>query len=225
MFIVILSFSYIVVILGSYIVEETALKYFSEGLTNLNEGNLNDSLPFLRAAVRLQPTSRYLIELGKVEFLQGFQEKALNRFRAAISRNQSTTVEISGFLFESNVNIEALNVNSDSFDFPLIKEISLESRYTIKDFRRVWNQNRNAPFIIRDIFSFLQTNITEFVGLDRLKDKIYKTEFYPQNLLTRPTKIFKRTLKEALEFLEYPEGAFLSVDASEPGTIVSDLFY
>jgi tetratricopeptide (TPR) repeat protein len=42
-------------------------------------------------------------------------------------------------------------------------------------------------------------------------------EMYPQNILSPPTKKYTRPLREALEYVAHPSGAYTAVDASDPG--------
>jgi len=45
-------------------------------------------------------------------------------------------------------------------------------------------------------------------------------DFYPQNILTKPTKLYQVNLTSALDYLQYPEGAYLTTDTSLPGTYI-----
>ena len=209
----------------------TADSYFLEAILNLNDMNYEDALPFLRAAVRLSPKSQYLFELGKIEILLGIPEKGVRRFKEAISYNRSTLDEILAFVRRSSGYINDLFTTADAprVEYPIISEFSLLPNDNMSTFIDIWDSNSHKPFIIRNIFSFLKANITKYVGIKSpylsLRSEEFKTEFYPQNLLKKPTKVFRKTLKEALEYLDYPEGAYLTVDASEPGTICSGVFY
>jgi hypothetical protein len=45
-------------------------------------------------------------------------------------------------------------------------------------------------------------------------------DFYPQNMLSKPNKVYTVPLHKALAYLAYPEGAYMTVDASESGTYI-----
>lgn len=94
------------------------------------------------------------------------------------------------------------------------------------------------PFIVRNCLSYLdmEASVTDFfassphvaagaagsspvVLLPRFSSLFgtHMVEMYPQNMLVPPNKKYTRSLREALEYISHPSGAYTTVDASDPG--------
>ncbi len=78
------------------------------------------------------------------------------------------------------------------------------------------------PFIVREALPQLGWDLGSALSLSSLNESFgsHRVDFYPQNMLVKPQKVYSVPLRESLEYLAYPEGAYLTVDTSEPGTYI-----
>jgi tetratricopeptide (TPR) repeat protein len=203
--------------------------YFQEGKIVNQEGKMIESLPFFRAAVRLHPEStEYWMWLGVMEFRLEYYEKAKMRFDKIVSLDpQSHAAKYYSKFISEKLNKKrdwcfSLSCQKAAVE-PVLQPIvewlpELEcgshcfSKERFEEFSR-------APFVIRQAQSYFGESIIISNPTSMLLQQFgsHSVDFYPQNMRTKPTKVYKVPLYEALAFLEYPEGAYLSIDISEPG--------
>jgi hypothetical protein len=111
----------------------------------------------------------------------------------------TTVSELPTSVWESPTSVWESHI-PNTFQFPNFKEVS------------------DHPFIIRDVVSYVGGNLGSFTD-DELSAVFgqHGVDFYPQNMRIKPSKVYVSTVSDALDYLSYPEGAYLTVDASEPG--------
>lgn len=213
---------------------DDASKYFIEGNLAKDEGQLKESLSFYRAAVRLLPNSTdYLMMLGSVEFNLNLKEEALKRFNRVLifEPNMSSAKQYIRRIHDelskidntclddscSNKNI-VVPVTTAITELPIsLWILAPNNSFQFPNFREV----EGHPFIIRDVVSHMKGNISSF-SEDALVASFghHGVDFYPQNMRVKPSKVYASILADALAYISYPEGAYLTVDASEPGAYV-----
>lgn len=198
--------------------DRVSYAYYDQAETLWNETKFEDSLPFFRAAARLCPeSSLFWWKLGIAEWKQRIYGKATTRFERLRERGTiSETFPYPDDYEEQSSPPESLKEvlsPSNSITFPPLTEKSEVNLENLGD--------EDYPFVVRN-FLQLQYLVDSNHTLTELLQAFphARTEFYPQNMLSKPTRVFKRSLKEALEFFYYPEGAYTAVDISEPGTYI-----
>lgn len=214
----------------------TAQSYVEEGDIAFGSGDHKNSLAFYRAAVRLYPSSSdFWIKLGTVEYGLNELVKSKSRFDKVLQLDSNSATakyylkQIEGKQKKANVCFDD-NCDSDDDDDTEDGEVLPIPEYS----HDLWLQNPDGsyyingfeelskhPFIIRQSLPFMNWNMAHFT-LDNLQSVSgsVTVDFYPQNMLTRPEKTYKVPLTEAIDFLRFPEGAYLTVDTSEPGSYV-----
>ena len=216
---------------------DDAQKYFIEGKMTVDEGDLKEAIPFFRAALRLVPESEeYLLMLGTSEYQLGFYEKAKKRFEKVLLINpHSMTAKYYTKLAKSRLKKSLICFNGECDDeeakyivYSAIPDLNTQllqlctdnadqSHFCFPNF----SDHNHEPFVIRGALQYMGYNASIFM-LDSLNSS-YGTElvdFYPQNMLTKPSKVYTVPFHQALQYLSYPEGAYLSVDTSEQGTYI-----
>lgn len=218
---------------------EDARQYYDEGLMSHDEGKLDDALPFYRAAVRLYPESvEYLLRLGNTEFQLGFLEQANRRFKRVLTldpkstsakyfikmidsklRKQSNMACITGECADGSEDTAAVRTTQALQELPM-NVLERDSDGQAFLFPSFAEQSRR-PFIIRGALQHVACNLGVFdpSSLNETYSS-HLVDFYPQNMLSKPTKVYTVPLSKALDYLAYPEGAYFSVDTSEPGTYI-----
>lgn len=167
-----------------------------------------EALPFYRAAVRLCPSEgQYWFRLGTIERKLNLSEKWPKRFHKAYSLGVDIDDSVKEFF--------------DVISIGETRNLFLDSTISSKvEFNYSLDCQLLEPFILRNQFDpSIFNNLSDFTKLN----KIYGheiVEFYPQNMRISPERMYKVSLKEALEFLSYPEGAYKSSDISESGTYI-----
>lgn len=202
---------------------------------NKEDGQLKEAVPFYRAAVRLCPDSiEYLQMLGTAEYHTGEFEQSLKRFKKILILNE--TVSSAKYylkllskklksVFDTCIGPDCSEAYAKKALSPLLElplstwEVRGDGRYTLQGFDQL---HSSRPFIIRGSVQHLGGNLSAF-SIETLSDAfgdLHAVDFYPQNMLNKPTKVYTASLREALDFVRLPEGAYMTVDASEPGTYV-----
>lgn len=218
---------------------ESAKQYFAEANINKEDGQLNEAVPFYRAAVRLCPESiEYLQMLGTAEYHTGDYEQSLKRFKKVLALDETVSSAkyylklLSKKLkkaFETCIGPDCLEADTDDslkkalsplLELPLSTwEVRRDGGHSLQGFDEL---HSSKPFIIRGSVQHLGGNLSAF-STESLSDAfgdLHAVDFYPQNMLAKPTKVYTASLREALDYVRLPEGAYMTVDASEPGTYV-----
>ena len=172
-----------------------AMEYYQEALMTFDE----NCLAFFRAAVRLDGTNQIYIDalaVAEKRFMKREQEVILldNVHESVESKKKPALPIIEPRLFDSS---------SDTalFDLPFILR------------REVLSQLKNWNIFP---FSTPTSLLSSVVGLAD-----FVVDFYPHSMKRKPSKVFKVTAKEAIDYLAFPDGAYLSVDASQSGIVCS----
>lgn len=205
--------------------EKLSRSYLEEARLQAVDGDAR-SLPFYRAAVRLNPlneTSR--IELARAEMSVGSYRKAERHLMKILERNVEHAEAIDMMnrlhaavghsLLEDSVDIFFSHIkNCDTYPILELKESVLvscgENCIRIEGI----DSYKDRPFVIRNALSKLARNNT--FAIDHLQELItfYGNEvvdFYPHNLIAKPgtkdagTGGFKSTLNESVNFFDLPE--------------------
>lgn len=192
----------------------------------------------------------FLYKLGITEFSLGLKKKAYRRVNLAIKLNKTLMEDNEyreDILNILATGADAQNSNKDNeiervvhtkplyeLDFKRLMDSSSCTSHievTGGNFRRCNAQDTTIvtplfqePFVVRSGSAASAEWTTANVNVSSLNDKFGNSvlvDFYPQNMLrSPPEKSYKRSLSEALDYLDYPEGAYLSVDTSEMGTYI-----
>jgi tetratricopeptide (TPR) repeat protein len=194
-----------------------SLEYHEHGNFLFELNRREDSLPFYRTAVRICPEdSWFWWKLGLAEWELGFYEKAAKRFRFA----ESLETFNSSFSYPGDFEIirpkETAPSSSKTF-FPLF-EMEKEN-FTFEDLG-----NDDFPFVVRNFWSIPDSGHPHSPStfFDNLASHYsnHTVEFYPQNMREKPTRLYKKTLKETVQFLNCPDAAYPAVDISEMGAYI-----
>ncbi|RYH00379.1 hypothetical protein EON65_49505 [archaeon] len=212
-----------------------AQEYFDQGNLIWTEGQKPDSIPFYRAAVRLCPESAtYWLTLGTAEQFAGDKVKADGRFRKS-QQILGQVLDLDDVVVGSNTDSIQTSTSSSAASAE-IPTLTLE---------KVMQSHFSSPFVItnavpqgithsNDAISHGGTNTATDSVVDNL-DMLNVTqlftylhtqygdepvEFYPQNMLVKPFRMYKSTIAEALDYLAFPDGAYVSSDVSEAGAYV-----
>ena len=107
--------------------DHDAQAYYNEAFLAKREGNYKDSLPFLRAAIRLSPDSAFFHgELGKVELFLDMEDNARKHFKKAFyldPNNHSISNLKDGFKKElSELSDLTVAVNVEHFFNSLVED-------------------------------------------------------------------------------------------------------
>ena len=214
-----------------------ARDYWTEGDMSQDEGKPNEALPFYRAALRMLPESfDYQLKVAEVEMRLGVSENRMDLIRKAYRRiriilSEDPTNEVANNLLRSMSEDYDLCVEEGCMywsgltnvgDFPELSPSQELSSGGINCFDFAGFSHRSAqPFVMRNVLQHLGCDLTVFDLESLYKDHgTVPVDFYPQNMIVKPTKVYNVPLSKALEYLLYPEGAYMSVDASEPGTYI-----
>ncbi len=221
-------FYFLSFILGAIALRVDHTEYFEQGNILKNADKIYDSVPFYRAAVRLDPKSvQYLTSLGIAEYQSKLYSKSFRRFQKLLTLDSTSKIAKYHLaqLIKKDLNLNAVQLdgtytslnNDDNFaddylNLPELTQAVMNDQHITSYF--------HSPFVVRQGLSsssrfelFSPTSLNASHGAQTV-------DFYPQNMLARPEKVYTVPLSEALEFLAYPEGAYLSVDASEEGTYI-----
>jgi hypothetical protein len=213
---------------------ELAQEYHDHGIFLWKEHQqTEDSLPFFRAATRLNPRDRdYWTDLGTVELLMNMRSKAKNRFQLALKLDPQCAVcrdkleEIRKLEYhfpdhttaEDYENEHAMAINLAPMN--TIEASKPASMIPHEDSAGIsFHFDMSRPVVIRNIgrywnlTSLQPNNLAAVYGLQL-------TETYPQNMRQKPQRLYTMTLQEALQSIELPKSAYSSVDASSSGMYV-----
>lgn len=215
-----------------------ARSYYEEGVIAHDEGSMNDALPFYRAAVRLHPESiEYLLRLGNTEYQLGLLEQATRRFQGVLNmdpKSSSAKYFIKMIDAKQHKQIHSVcmdgdceeDAGADSVAQPVLpaKELPvsvLESTGGATFYFPSFVEHSRRPFVIRGAMQHVGCNLTVFAPESfNVTYSSHLVDFYPQNMMTKPTKVYTVPFSKALDYLAYPEGAYFSVDTSDPGTYI-----
>lgn len=182
--------------------EVSAKQYFDQGELLVANDKSSLSIPFYRAAVRLCPAnSIYWCQLVVIEYSTGLHDTIFSRMCAINNLGLSITS------LPCNLPPEIIS----NFNFSLCyadNETKFDSLDSCSEF--------DGPCVSRNVAlsesSFLNNLINKYGNIQE--------HFYPQNMLVPPKKRYEVPLSEAIDFLDHPEGAYISSDISEPGTYI-----
>jgi len=211
--------------------------YWAEGDLSQDEGKPNEALPFYRAALRMFPESLdYQLKVAEVELRLGVNEnrmdliqKAYKRIQIVVSKDPANEVA-KNYLLRMNEDYNFCVEESCMYwsgltnvhDFPELSPSQELSACGANCFDFASFNHRSAqPFVMRNVLQFLGCDLSVF-ELESLYEehRTVPVDFYPQNMIVKPTKVYNVPLSKALQYLVYPEGAYMSVDASELGTYI-----
>jgi hypothetical protein len=190
-------------------------EYFEQGELLVANNRASDSVPFFRTAARMCPSSgRYWQRLAEAEFLAELYQKSWQRILKARS------------LGTDDVDLEALNQLSMRDEYSPFR-VSTSSPTLVKGlFPELtvddsFANHLNHPFVIRNAF-VIDDNLATLSDIQSLKSNHGDSlvEFYPQNMQSKPEKVYTATMTEALDYFDYPDGAYVSCDVSEVGAYV-----
>lgn len=197
---------------------DAAVEYFDQGnLLCIDHDRCEDSLPFYRAAVRLYPSNMdYWIHLGNAESRSGFGDPRLKRrllklHTLGLPDERLATLAMSWGLSLNSTAIE---------DIPAHRQCTYSQEFNrpLQEYLETTQWDR--PFVYRGFVTPEALAAILVTDLDYIRHELgaQKVEFYPQNMLERPSRVYNVPFTEALDFLSYPEGAYVGTDISEPGT-------
>jgi tetratricopeptide (TPR) repeat protein len=213
--------------------------YFDQGNLLWENEKYEESVPFYRAAVRLCPeySAEFWLKLGNAEFNRGLTEKAIKRWERA-----KTIADYDSFSYLLPSNYEAVlqqlkerktsnNSTGDEYhnDLEVKKEEFIIPFHEIDassfSFTTVGESKR--PFVVRNFLDFPPSYLSSS-KIDGPANSILKylrtnfpnesVEWYPQNMLEKPSRLYHKSLNETLDYLFLPAAALPAVDASLPGT-------
>ena len=249
--------------------QKIAKLYYEEAILHHSHDNNtydHNSLPYIRAAVRLDPYNKeYLSLLIDIEESLGLLNKTSQRKQklSLLQSNNYTNFDDIyiygnsdklGFNdnYSTNSNITYQSVNNVTREY-IISISKRKLQHLIfyhnkcdnsitkfcnnshiesegedgddHDMEQLRNDLYSRPFVIRSTSlssssSSLLPSLLSF--LQRLNNTYSNTsvEFYPHNLLQPSLTRYIVSLTTALQFLSSPEGAYFSVDISDPGTYI-----
>jgi hypothetical protein len=195
-----------------------AQEYYDHGRLLVDEHlQLLDSIPFFRAATRLNPFEfQYWLGLGVAELEVGDHQTSRQRFRKALNLNSMceecksylTAISLYSAAVQGSVNHSGI---LNGFLLPL-QEVQFQSKSQLLF-------DHSKPAVIRNIGKLWNlTSIQPRMLSMRFGSEL--TESYPQNMRMKPSRFYTMSVQEALQFIEFPKSAFASVDASSPGMYV-----
>lgn len=198
--------------------EEGGREYFEHGEYLVVESNAEDAVPFYRTAVRMCPQSGYYLQrLGEVESMIGLYDVAWKRFKKALTLEGSDNDVIESHLNQPHFSAlqEKEKVEHDSNDY---QSYSLLPERFLSDINSGFS--KDYPFVVRKGFEL--ACFRNFTSLDTIRSMYGNelVEFYPQNMQVKPKKVYKVNLKKALDYFDYPDGAYVSSDVSEVGAYI-----
>lgn len=207
--------------------EQDAHMYYAEGEYAREDGDLKVALPFYRAALRLVPDSmEYLRFIGTIEYQLGYHRESRKRFAKMLKLDAESTVA----RYFLKLNDKKLGrsggdnrVVCEGGSCAPVSELPVDVIHcaNCKIQPRTFGDYANHPFVIRRLLYSMDCNFDAFTthALNHTYGR-HIVDFYPQNMVTKPNKVYTVPFRKALDYLEYPEGAYLSVDASEAGTYI-----
>ena len=192
-----------------------AKDYFEHGdFLSLENGSIQDSLPFYRAATRLNPLEfRYWERLGNVEILLEYFDLAKERFKRALYLYDAC--ETCKLKLDELLAADTADKLVSPLDVFSISEISVHEPSGERSF------DGTLPVVVRQAATYLHLNLSEFTPFHlQAAYGLELTETYPQNMRRKPSRLYTMTLTEAINFVMFPELAFASVDASASGMYI-----
>eukprot|EP01033_Poteriospumella_lacustris_P008303 gene8303-5991_t len=158
----------------------------------------------------------YWIHLGNAESRSGFgdprlQRRLLKLHRLGLPDEDLTILASSWGLSFNSSDVEGIKRNEQCSKAHEFSKPLAEYREDSQ-----WDQ----PFVYRGFFAPSTLTSVPVTDLDYVRREFgtQKVEFYPQNMLDRPSRVYNVPFVEALDFLSYPEGAYVGTDISEPGS-------
>lgn len=189
-------------------------EYYEQGQLLVDARSMNDSLPFYRAATRLCPLSwQYWISLGAAEQEAGELSKAARRYETALSCPDADTAAIQLMInslssLDPSVSCTVPSEEVAAVDLP---------RYQLKDVTAAALAN---PFIVTDAMISVPDRAEDLLGYFHRVFGYSQVEFYPQNMRIKPGRLYHSNLSDALDYLDFPDGAYTSSDTSEIGAYI-----
>lgn len=205
---------------------ELAAAYHDQASDFLTSDELNDALPFLRTAVRLNPQSiSYILDLGDAEMRLGLIDKARKRFERCLHLNPESREAATmlkkwkldiGHDFDSSLNL------TPSHRLHNVAEVTDLSVHQMENWANYLSGT--SPIIIRNALRRWKWDLSifDFKNIKHFGEMFghAAVEMYPQNMVEIPSKFYSVNLSHALRFLSIPDAAYVSVDISNPGTVI-----
>lgn len=191
--------------------------YFIEANMQYEDGAIKDSLPFYRAAVRICPgCGLYWMQLGEAELRLGLRGEAKTRLLQAQGKAFSNEMKIQKLLETELQEVEVVIDPWIQNSYPALEQLPKENANN-DNAKLVFGSH---PWVIRNAFQV--ERIRDLIGYEKILSSFGEepVDYYPQNMKTKPNRVYHSSLQQAVEFLEYPLGAYLSSDISKPGTYI-----
>jgi tetratricopeptide (TPR) repeat protein len=194
-----------------------SLAYLNEGDLQLEDGSIKDSLAFYRAATRIcSSCGLYWLKLAEAELQLGLRIEAKTRLLHAIGKVGSEEERIKQLLETELRNVDVVGDMWMDYAFPVMPELPGDGKTKVDSATTFGSE----PWVLRNAFDVAVIHNTVGYELMRSKYGNEVVDYYPQNMKHKPNRVYHSTLRQALDFLEYPLGAYLSSDISEPGTYI-----
>eukprot|EP01031_Cornospumella_fuschlensis_P031250 gene31250-37762_t len=197
-------------------------EYFDQGNLIWTEGDKSDSIPFYRAAVRLCPENPvYWQTLGTAEHHAGDYAKAAKRFRQA-KQILGQTIDFDGVAISNRDEYSAGmdDIEPRSIEIPKLTLEAIAEGHFSFPFVVANGKDRVSRSNGENGISIDMHNVTQLFALLNTSYGDRPVEFYPQNMLDKPNRMYKSTIAETLEYLEFPDGAYVTSDTSEQGAYI-----
>eukprot|EP00605_Chrysophyceae_sp_TOSAG23-4_P000354 GSChrysophyteH1.ASY1.ANO1.401.1 assembled CDS len=206
-----------------------AKQLHQQGINKAMEGDYNNALPHMRAAVRMDPENTgYLNDLGVTEMRVGQYQKAKWRFLKSLELDptfktgEENIVEIKKFMSEKEFQL-------GQGDFPQKHKLEEPPEIDPHEFMRLTVQDdaQNAdlmgkgPFCIRGAAQAWGWDL-EKITLDHLAEKYgdRRADYYPHNMKEETVHPIFNTVKSSVEQLSLPLEGYMNLDTSNPGTYI-----
>jgi hypothetical protein len=233
----------LVCLVGGTADEVNAAAFHAKAMELVQAGNYPLALANFRAACRHNDkSSLYWNDLGVTEMRMGELQKALKRFKRALSIDPNSAVakdnieELSHFMppgppqDKSNVTKSHRIQPPSRLSSAVVRHLSsiLETPYSqVSSDDRAWvDAILSEPFVVEDafpLFGITDDRILEVFNRQFLTSRFgdRRVDFYPHNMIEVQAHPYFLSFAPALyQLLHKPEEAYVGVDASEPGTYI-----
>lgn len=214
-----------------------------QGIEASNRDDYESALAFFRASVRVNNNNAYYWnDLGVTEMRLGLLQKAKTRFISALNVDNNFNIanenleELSKYMTQNEYNVglrDSYPILHNILEFPQvdIKELNIKYINNTNNIKRN-DTILNQPFIIRNFTQYnwygnhstgeLVPGVNKGINIEELIKQFgnEKVDFYPHNMIEEQAHPYTHILKPAVEQLSLPEGVYIGVDASKPGTYI-----